>query len=529
MPERTAVHPGIVAARTPDRAAVIAGDADRLTFAELDRISDALAGAWRASGLRTGDVVALLLPNTSRFFCVAWAAQRSGLYYVPISTYATPDEIAYVLDDAAPVVCVVGAAYADRVRTAFTLQRGPKPRVYVDGPAAAASDDFESLDACVDSAERVAYDAVEGGDMLYTSGTTGRPKGVKPPLSLLPLGNDVRRIERARTLYGFDDASTFLIPAPLYHAAPLRFGMTALRLGTTLVVLPKFSADSALDALARNHVTHSQWVPTMFARLLALPDDVRSAFACPTHRLAMHSGGPCSVEIKRRMIDWWGPILYEYYSGSESVGFTHVDSEQWLAHPGTVGKPYGCTVHILDDDGRELGPRAIGGVYFESAHKPAYHNDARKSAEAMNDRGWATMGDIGYVDEDGYLYLTDRRAFTVVSGGVNVYPREVEQALESHPAVLEAAAFGVPDDDLGERVHAVVAVTPQSLDDRDLVADLLRHARERLSANKLPKAIDVCAELPHLASGKLDKRGLRGSIVGRTVARDAEKEASHAP
>jgi fatty-acyl-CoA synthase len=505
---------------------VIAGNADRLTFGELDRVSDTLAGAWRARGVRSGDVVALMLPNASRFFCVTWAAQRSGLYYVPISTYATPEEIAYVLDDAAPVVLVVAAAYVERVRAAFALQRSQHPHVQVDG---AGTGDFESLDACLNAGERAPYDRVEGSDMLYTSGTTGRPKGVKPPLSLLPLGNDVRRVERARTLYGFDDAATFLLPAPLYHAAPLRFGMTALRLGTTLVVLPKFSPEAALDALATHRVTHSQWVPTMFSRLLALPQDVRASFACPTHRLAMHSGGPCSVDVKRRMIDWWGPILYEYYSGSESVGFTHVDSAQWLAHPGTVGKPYGCAVHVLDDAGGELGPREIGAVYFESARKPAYHNDARKSAEALNDRGWATMGDIGYVDEEGYLYLTDRRAFTVVSGGVNVYPREVEQALESHPAVLEAAAFGVPDEDLGERVHAVVAVTPQTLGGAELAADLLRHARERLSANKLPKAIEVCAELPHLASGKLDKRGLRASIVGRTVARAAEKESSHAP
>jgi fatty-acyl-CoA synthase len=523
--ERSALHPGIIAAQTPERTAVVAGPGDRLTYGDLDRDSDRLAGAWRARGVRPGDVVALLIGNSSRFFSLAWAAQRSGLYYVALPTSATPEEIAYVLDDAAPIVLALDATFAARVEAAFALQQRGRPSlIYAYGEEAGG---FESLQGAIAGGPFVAYDALEGSDMLYTSGTTGRPKGVKPSLGLLPLGNDQRRTDRARRLYGFDEASVFLIPAPLYHAAPLRFGMTALRLGATLVVLPKFSAQAALDAMTANGVTHSQWVPTMFARLLALPEETRAAFACPTHRLAMHSGGPCSIAIKRRMIDWWGPILYEYYSGSESVGFTHADSAEWLARPGTVGKAFGCTVRVLDGDGREVAPGEIGTIYFESAHRLAYHNDAEKTLAALDRRGWATMGDIGYLDAEGYLFLTGRHAFTIVSGGVNVYPREIEIALESHRDVVEAAAFGVPDDDLGERVHAVVAVAPARLGDPNLSAELLQFARERLAPAKLPKAIEVWEELPHLASGKLDKRGLRAQVLERTAAQ-APEGASHA-
>jgi acyl-CoA synthetase (AMP-forming)/AMP-acid ligase II len=504
------VHPGIVASRTPDKAAVVTPAGERLTYGELERESHALAQEWHARGLRRGDVVALLLTNRPHFFCAAWAAQRSGLYYVAIPAAATPDDIAYVLEDAEAKAFVADAALVESAAAALR-RRGSNRSLptYTTGAAVAG---FEPLPREPAAGPAVPYDAVEGGDMLYTSGTTGRPKGVKPPLAFLPLGNDPRRTERAQKLYGFDESSVFLIPAPLYHAAPLRFGMTALRLGSTIVLLPKFDAHAALDALATHGVTHSQWVPTMFNRLLALPEGVRAAFRAPSHRLAMHSGGPCSIDLKRRMIAWWGPILYEYYSGSESVGFTHADSHEWLAHPGTVGKPLGCTIHVVDESGRELPPGETGTIYFESAHRLAYHNDPKKTSEAVDERGWATMGDIGYVDAEGYVYLTDRRAFTIVTGGVNVYPREIEIALESHPRVIEAAAFGVPDADLGERVHAVVAVS--SPEAADGVADELRaFVRERLAGFKVPKAIELRAELPHLASGKLDKRGLRAAVI----------------
>ncbi len=506
------MHPGVIAACTPEKAAVIAASGERLTYGELDGESHALAESLHARGLRRGDVVALFMTNTPRFFSAAWAAQRSGLYYVAIPTGATPDDIAYVLDDADAKALVVDAALAPVASAALARRTTPRPLPsYASG---AEIEGFEPFPRAAGDRAQTSYEAVEGSDMLYTSGTTGRPKGVKPPLTFAPLGNDPRRTERAQKLYGFDESSVFLIPAPLYHAAPLRFGMTALRLGSTIVLLSKFSPEAALDALATYGVTHSQWVPTMFNRLLALPPELRAAVHCPSHRLAMHSGGPCSIDLKRRMIEWWGPILYEYYSGSESVGFTHVNSHEWLAHPGTVGKPLGCSVHVVDERGREVPPGEVGTIFFESAHRFAYHNDPQKTNEAVDERGWATMGDIGYVDTDGYLYLTDRRAFTIVTGGVNVYPREIENVLEAHPRVIEAAAFGVPDADLGERVHAVVAVS-SPLAAHGLAEELRDFARERLAGYKAPKAIDVCEELPHLPTGKLDKRGLRARTLER--------------
>ncbi len=494
------MHPGAHAATTPQKSAVIvaggSGASSRLTYAELDRRSDRLAQALRARGLRVGDVLALTMANSVDFFVVAWAAQRSGLHYVATPVQATAEELSYLFKDSGAKVVIADDAFAATVHQAVSALGAVAPALFIGTQLEEAG-------------EYAPYEAVEGSDMLYTSGTTGRPKGVKSALKLDSLGSDRRRVERARVLYGFDESTVFLVPAPLYHAAPLRFGMTALRLGGTVVVLPRFQADAALEALRVHAVTHSQWVPTMFNRLLALPADARASSTFPAHRVAMHSGAPCAVAVKRRMIDWWGPILHEYYSGSESVGFTHVTSAEWLARPGTVGKAYGCKVHILDGDGNELDPRATGAVYFESAQKLAYHGDAQKTAAALGPNGWATMGDLGYVDEDGYLFLTDRSAFTVVSGGVNVYPREVELALESHADVREAAVFGVPDADLGERVHAVVAVAENRLSDATLVAELLEHARAHIAPYKVPRGIEVRAELPRGATGKLDKRALQ--------------------
>ncbi len=515
----THMHPGAHAVSTPDRSAVIVhgggGASSHLTYAQLDRRSDGLARSLRAHGLKAGDVVALCMANSADVFVVAWAAQRSGLYYVAIPVQATADELAYLLQDSGARAIVVDDAFADRVARAVAslgaLASSLPLRVANPGDVPG----FVSLPQLEESGPHEDYEAVEGSDMLYTSGTTGRPKGVKPALKLEPLGSDRRRVERAQALYGWSDRTVFLVPAPLYHAAPLRFGMTALRLGGTVVVLPKFQPEAALAALRDHAVTHSQWVPTMFHRLLAMPADVRAAFTFPAHRVALHSGAPCSVPIKRAMIDWWGPILHEYYSGSESVGFTHATSAEWLARPGTVGKPHGCTVHVLAPDGREQEPGQIGAVYFESAQKLAYHGDAQKTAAAIGPNGWATMGDLGYVDEEGYLFLTDRQAFTIVSGGVNVYPREVEAALESHPDVREAAVFGVPDADLGERVHAVVVVAEPRRGDSAIESELLEHLRARVAGYKMPRGIELRAELPRGATGKLDKRSLRAEHVAR--------------
>lgn len=480
-------HPGIVAAATPDRLAATFGDT-RTTYAELDRQSSDAAARLHAAGLAPGDTVALFAGNSCDFLAAAWAAQCSGLYLLPVPAQATAAELAYLLADSGARALVHGGEQAAVAATA-TVQRWTLA---------------EALKPC--AAPRAP--AVEGGDMLYTSGTTGRPKGVKRALACAPLGSETRRTARARLLFGLDGDSVLLSTAPLYHAAPLRFAMNLLRIGGTVVGLPRFDAEAALAAIAAHRVTHSQWVPTMLARLLALPATRRSAHDLSSHRCAIHAGAPCPPHIKRAMIDWWGPILHEYYSGTESLGFTHATSAEWLARPGTVGRAHGCHIHVLDSDGNELEPNATGAIYFSGTSGLAYHNAPEKTAAAYSRQGWATMGDIGHVDADGYLFLTDRAAFTIISGGVNVYPREIENALAALPGVADCAVFGVADADLGEVVMAVVQPAAELPATEASAAALLEALSRALAPAKRPRFI-AFETLARSETGKLDKASLR--------------------
>jgi long-chain acyl-CoA synthetase len=507
------MHPGYFAQQSPHKPAIVVGTRS-MTYQELDRASRALALFLRNQNISRGDTIAMMVPNSPYFFVVAWAAQRSGLYYLPMSTKLNPGEISYLLNDSGAKALIVDAAVMDNVKIALELREHnlADVRLMIGGNAAA----FESFDQVIASTKEGNLDEVEGGDMLYTSGTTGKPKGVKRPLSFAPLGNDPRRVERMRSLFLMDADTIFFTPAPLYHAAPLRFCMTVFRLGGTVVLTEKFDAENALACLETYRVTHSQWVPTMFVRMLQLPEERYRSFDLSSHRVAIHSGAPCSIALKRRMIEWWGPILHEYYSGTESVGFTHATSEEWLSHPGTVGRPWGCQIHIVSGDGQELGPGEIGTVYFESHVELRYHNDPDKTTEAHDKHGWATMGDIGYVDTDGYLYLTDRKAFTIVSGGVNIYPREIEEVLEVHPLVKEACVFGVPDPEYGEAVQAIVQPMAMDLAGPELAHELFAFVRIQLAPYKCPGYLDFRAELPHLENGKLHKQLVRSEYRTQT-------------
>jgi acyl-CoA synthetase (AMP-forming)/AMP-acid ligase II len=366
---------------------------------------------------------------------------------------------------------------------------------------------FEEAIAAVDPAPLP--DRVEGMDMLYSSGTTGRPKGVKVPLPDVPLGTPPPLFGLVTLLFGANADTVYLSPAPLYHAAPLRFSMSVQRAGGTVVVMEHFDPEAALAAIERHHVTFTQMVPTMFVRLLKLPEEVRRRYDLSSLTHVVHAAAPCPIPVKQQMIEWWGPVIHEYYAGTEGNGFVYANSEDWLGHPGTVGRSLLGPLHIVDEDGHEVPTGESGTVYFESSSGFAYHNDPEKTAGSYHPNGWSTLGDVGYLDDDGFLYLTDRKAYMIIRGGVNVYPQEAENVLTMHQTVYDVAVFGIPDKDLCEEVHAVVQPMPGVEPGPDLEAELIAYCREQLASMKCPRRIDFRDELPRHPTGKLYKRLLK--------------------
>jgi acyl-CoA synthetase (AMP-forming)/AMP-acid ligase II len=347
--------------------------------------------------------------------------------------------------------------------------------------------------------------------MLYSSGTTGRPKGVEVPLPGTPLGTGDAIHMLVSALFGGTGDSVYLSPAPMYHAAPLRFVMGFHRSGATVVVMERFDPVEALALIERHKVTHSQWVPTMFVRMLKLPAEERERFDVSSLQVAIHAAAPCPVAVKEQMIEWWGPVLHEYYAGTEGNGFVYCDSAQWLEHKGTVGHPLVGEVHILGEDGAELPAGESGTIYFGGGADFSYHNDPDKTAESRDPkgRGWTTLGDVGYVDEAGFLYLTDRKAYMIITGGVNVYPQEAENLLAMHPKVVDVAVLGVPNADFGEEVKAVVEPVSMEEAGPELERELIAYCREHLADVKCPRTVDFRAELPRHPTGKLYKRLLK--------------------
>jgi long-chain acyl-CoA synthetase len=502
------MYPGTHARTTPDKPAVImSGTGEVVTYRQLDERSNRLAHLWRAQGLGPGDAIALCMENNPRFFEVTWAAQRSGLYYTPVNARLTAAEAAFIIDDCGARVLVVSAARRELAEALDGSCGGLQLRLWVgaDPPPGWISYD----EAVAAHPATPIADEVEGMDMLYSSGTTGRPKGVRRPRLDVPAGTEDKAVYLVRDVIGCDSSTVFLSTAPLHHGAPLILSMAQHRLGATVVVMERFDAADALAVIERHRITHSQWVPTMFVRLLKLPDADRRSADLSSHRMAVHGAGPCPVAVKQAMIDWWGPILFDYYSGTEGIGTCAITSQEWLAHPGSVGRPVIGELHIVADDGAECPPGDIGTVYFGGGPTFEYHNDPAATATVRNEHGWTTLGDIGYIDEEGYLYLTDRKAFTIVSGGVNIYPQEVENVLVLHPSVFDVAVFGVPDEELGEATKAVVQLAEASLAGPELEAQLRAYCREHLAPYKCPRSIDFMAELPRDLTGKLYKRTLR--------------------
>lgn len=512
------MYPGIYAASKPDHPAVtMTGSGQTLTYAELDERANRLANLFRSLGLAAGDHVAICAENQIRFLELAWGAHYAGLVYTFASTRLTPEELAYIVDDCGARVYIGTAYTADQ--SAAIVAETPKVehRFLVDGVV----DGHESYeDAIAAQSPEPEADRVAGNDMLYSSGTTGRPKGVSVALSGNGLDQPTSVTALAQLLLGYDEDTVYLSPAPMYHAAPLRFSMAANQVGGTVVMMERFDPEGALAAIEKYRVTAVQMVPTMFLRLLKLPQEVRDRYDVSSVEMIVHAAAPCPVPAKQAMIDWFGPVVHEYYAGTEGNGFVYCNSEDWLAHPGTVGRSLLGPAHIVGDDGQEVPVGEAGTIYFESAGSFEYHNDPEKTKASRHPNGWSTLGDIGRLDEDGFLYLTDRQAYMIITGGVNVYPQEAENLLAVHPAVADVAVFGVPDDDFGEAVKAVVEVVDDVDPTPELAAELIAYCREHLADIKCPRSVDFRDELPRHPTGKLYKRLLKDEYweaAGRSI------------
>ncbi|WP_295631652.1 AMP-binding protein [Novosphingobium sp.] len=512
------LHPCHHAASRPDATAMVVADTgETLSYAELDAASNRFAQAMRAAGLRPGDRLGVMLRNGLLFAQVYWGAQRSGLMPVLLQAHLSADEAAWILDDCRAKALLVAGSLGPTPH-ALAADRGVIPDVTHlfaadDTPLPGSISLTEAMAA--QPAEPVA-DEISGFHMLYSSGTTGRPKGVAMPFEPGPIDR-IGTSEGSTRLYEAFDPLVSFNAGPLFHGAPLNAMLLTQRLGGTFVTLAKFDAEATLAAIERYKVNHAQFVPTMFVRLLALPKETRAKYDLSSLRFVLHAAAPCPVEIKRRMIEWLGPIVHEYYASTEGVGATFITAQEWLERPGSVGKSSLGPIHICDEAGAELPAGDAGQIWFEAppGRFVRYLNDPAKTRAATHPEhvNWFTVGDIGRLDEGGYLYLTDRKDFMIISGGVNIYPQAVEDCLIVHPAVLDVAVIGVPHSDYGEQVLAIVQPKHADADRSGLEADLRAWCATRISPVTAPRLYRFVDDLPRLASGKLAKHALRAQFA----------------
>jgi long-chain acyl-CoA synthetase len=494
----------------------MASTGEAVTYRSFEERANRLAHLLRAHGLEMGDHYSIFMENNDHYVETCAAGERSGLYYTCVNSYLTSEELAYILENSESKVLITSRARQEVALDALRSCPDVTLTLVVDGLDLPDGDSIVDYDIAVSGfATSPIDDEASGGAMLYSSGTTGRPKGIIRPLPDTPPAERAPLFAFLDGLWRYRDGLIYLSPAPLYHSAPQAAVNLAIRRGGTVIIMERFDPVEYLRLIEKYSVTHTQLVPTMFSRMLKLPEETRTQFDLSSLETAVHAAAPCPIQVKEQMIEWWGPIIDEYYGATEGLGFTFCNSEEWLAHKGSVGRVILGDLHILDEEMQPLPMGEPGTIWFKTATEFEYHNDPEKTAESTSPDGTMTsVGDVGYVDEDNFLYLTDRKTFMIISGGVNIYPQETENLLITHPKVADAAVFGVPNEDLGEEVKAVVQPLEGIEPSETLAEELIEFCREHLSRQKVPRSIDFEAELPRLPTGKLYKRGLRDRYWG---------------
>ena len=516
------MYPDKYAAKSPERAAfIMASSGQSVSYAEFEMRANRMAHLLCAEGLGQRDHFSIMMENNDRYLEACAAGERTGLYYTCINSYLTADELAYILDNSESQILITSVLKLGVAIDAVAQSNKVRKVLVVDAGANQLPEGFEDYATACKSFPVIPIDNERlGTAMLYSSGTTGRPKGIIRPLPDQPPAEALPIFDFLGQLWHYREDMVYLSPTPLYHSAPQAAVNLTIRQGGTVIIMERFDPEAYLSLIEQYSATHSQLVPTMFSRMLKLPEAVRKSYDLSSLEIAVHAAAPCPVVVKQQMIEWWGPIIHEYYGATEGLGFSACNTEEWLAHPGTVGKIVLGELSVLDDEMQPLPQGSPGTLWFKTATEFEYHNDAEKTAEATSPDGeMTTVGDVGYLDEDGFLFLTDRKTFMIISGGVNIYPQESEDLLIAHPKVADAAVFGVPNVDLGEEVKAVIQVVPGTAEEESLTQELLDYLAEHLSRQKIPRSIDYIAEMPRLPTGKLYKRILRDQYWGEGQSR----------
>ena len=500
-------------------AFIMATSGESVSYAELEARTNRLSHLFRNRGMKRLDHYAIFMENNSRYLEACGAGEKAGLYFTCVNSYLTAGELAYIINNSQSRILITSVAKLDVAREA--IKECPRIELCIVADGAGESDRIVGLKEATEGLPKTPIaDQSIGTAMLYSSGTTGRPKGILRPLAEQPPSEQLPLFDFLQKLWQYREGMIYLSPAPLYHSAPQAAVNLTIRMGGTVIIMESFDPQRYLELVEQWGVTHSQLVPTMFSRMLKLPEEVRSRYDLSSLEIAVHAAAPCPATVKEDMIKWWGPIIHEYYGATEGLGFTACNTAEWLAHRGTVGRVLLGDLHILDGDMKPCPPGTPGTVWFKTASAFEYFNDPQKTREARSEDGtMSTVGDVGYVDTDGYLYLTDRATFMIISGGVNIYPQECENLLITHPKIADAAVFGVPNPDLGEEVKAVVQPMPGVKPCAELAEELIGFCSQSLSRQKVPRSIDFEEQLPRLPTGKLYKRLLRDRYWGNKTSR----------